>query len=94
MHKTVRVPDVERSFRTVFEEMKRDHVPYVLTEDSRPEAVLVPYDEFLKLQRFQEEKVLARFDEIWGRLGAQNANRSEEEIAEDIAAARDELSRR
>jgi prevent-host-death family protein len=94
MHKTVRVPDVERSFRTVFEEMKRDHVPYVLTEDSRPEAVLVPYDEFLKLQRFQEEKVLARFDETWGRLGARNANRSEEEIAEDIAAARDELSRR
>ena len=94
MHKTIRVPDLGRSFQTVFEEMKREHVPYVLTEDSRPEAVLVPYDEFLKLQRFQEEKVLARFDELWARMGDRNASRSEEEIAGDIAAARAELSRR
>lgn len=90
MHKTIRVPDLEKSFRTVFDEVVREHVRYVLTENSRPEAVLVPYEEFLKLQRFQEEKVLARFDELRARMGERNASYSEDEVAEDIEAARDE----
>lgn len=94
MHKTIRVPDLEQSFRTVFEEVKREHTPYVVTEDSRPEAVLVPYDDFLKFQKFQEEKVLAHFDEAWARLGRLNGDRTDQEIEEDIAAAKDELSRR
>lgn len=93
MHKTIRVPDLEQSFRTVFEEVKREHTPYVVTEDSRPEAVLVPYDDFLKFQKFQEEKVLARFDEVWARMGRRNANRTEEQVEADITAARDELSK-
>ena len=94
MHKTIRVPDLEQSFRTVFEEVKREHTSYVVTEDSRPEAVLVSYDDFLKFQKFQEEKVLSRFNEIWTRIGRQNTDRTEEEVAADIDAARDELSRK
>jgi prevent-host-death family protein len=93
MHKTIRVPDLEQSFRTVLEEVKREHVPYVLTEDSQPEAVLVPYEEFLKLQKFQEENVLARFDEVWARMAEQNARYSEQEVSEDIAAVQAERSR-
>jgi prevent-host-death family protein len=92
MHKTIRVPDLERNFRTVLEEVKREHIPFVLTEDSRPEAVLVPYGEFLKLQRFQEEKVLARFDELWRRMAEQNAGFTEEEVSQDIDAAKTERS--
>lgn len=92
MHRTIRIPDLQQSFREVLEEVKNEHIPYVLTDDSRPEAVLVPYDEFLKFQRFREAEVLARFDEVWARMGKQNAEISEEEIDEDIAAARNELS--
>lgn len=94
MHKTIRVPDLERSFRTVLEEVKREHVPYILTEDSQPEAVLVPYGEFLKLQKFQEEKVLARFDELWARMADQNAGYEEEEVSADLAAAQVERSKK
>ena len=92
--KTIRVPDLEQSFRSVLEEIKREHVPYVLTENSQPEAVLVPYEEFLKLQKFQEENVLARFDETWARMEKQNARYSEQEVSEDIAAVRAERSKR
>ncbi|HSK79414.1 MAG TPA: type II toxin-antitoxin system prevent-host-death family antitoxin [Thermoanaerobaculia bacterium] len=88
MHKTIRVLDLERSLRAVLEDVVNEHVPYVLTEDSHPEAVLVPYEEFLKLQRFKEDDVLARFDETWTRLGERNALISEDEVAADIAAAR------
>lgn len=88
MHKTIKVLDLEGRLRKVLEEVINEQVPYVLTEDSQPEAVLVPYEEFLKLQRFKEEDVLARFDETWTRLGERNARFGEEEVADDIAAAR------
>ncbi len=94
MHRTIQIPDLEQSFRTVLEEVKREHVPYVLTEDSQPKAVLVPYEEFLKLQKFQEEKILARFDELWARMGERNAEYGEDEVSEDIAAARSERSQK
>lgn len=92
MHKTIRVPDLERSFRTVFDEVVREHVPYVVTEDSRPEAVLVPYEEFVQLQGLKEERVLARFDELWNRMAARNEHFSDEEIQRDVETALDERS--
>jgi prevent-host-death family protein len=92
MHKTIGLPDFEHSLRAVLQEVVQQQVPYVLTEDNRPEAVLVPYDEFLRMQRFQEARVLARFNESWNRLAEQNAAYSEDEIEQDIAAARAELS--
>lgn len=93
MHKTIGVPDLERRLRAVLEDVIQQQVPYVLTENSRPEAVLVPYDEFLRMQRFQEGRVLARFDELLGRMADHNAKYTEDEVAQDIAAARAELSR-
>ncbi len=93
MHKTIGVPDLERSLRAVLQDVVQQQVPYVLTEDNRPEAVLVPYDEFLQMQSFQEAKVLARFDELWTRLAEHNASYGEDEIEQDIVAARAELSR-
>ena len=93
MHKTIGVPDLERRLRAVLEEVIQQQVPYVLTENSRPEAVLVPYDEFLRMQRFQEARVLARFDELLARMAERNAHYTEDEVAQDVAAVRAELSR-
>jgi prevent-host-death family protein len=93
MHKTIGVPDLERRLRAVLEEVVQQQVPYVLTEDSRPEAVLVPYDEFLRMQRFQEARILARFDELLARMAERNAHYTEDEVAQDVAAARAESSR-
>ncbi|MCZ7673862.1 MAG: type II toxin-antitoxin system Phd/YefM family antitoxin [Chloroflexi bacterium] len=91
MQKIIGVTELQRRFRSVFDEVAHKHIPYVLTRGSRPEAVLIPYEEFLRLQALQEEEVLARFDRLAARMAKQNAAYSEEEVAADVAAARNEL---
>jgi prevent-host-death family protein len=92
MQKIIGVTELQRRFRSVFDEVAHKHIPYVLTRGSRPEAVLIPYEEFLRFQALQEEEVLARFDRLAARMARQNAAYSEAEVAADVAAARDELN--
>jgi hypothetical protein len=54
-------------------------------------APLISYQEFLRFQALQEQEALARFDRLVARMAEQNAARSEEEVAADVAAARAEL---
>ena len=60
----------------------------ILTRGSRPEAVLIPYEDYLRFQQMQESEVLARFDRVWERLEELNAAYSDAEIAADIEEAR------
>jgi prevent-host-death family protein len=92
MHRIIGVTELQRRFRSVFDEVARKRVPYVLTRGSRPEAALIPYEEFLRFQALQEQDVLARFDRLVARMTEQNAALSEEEVATDVAAALSELS--
>jgi PHD/YefM family antitoxin component YafN of YafNO toxin-antitoxin module len=62
--------------------------PHILTRGSRPEAVLIPYEDYLRFQQIQEVEVLAQFDRVWNRLAEVNAKCSEDEIAAGIEAAR------
>jgi PHD/YefM family antitoxin component YafN of YafNO toxin-antitoxin module len=71
----------------------KEHVPYVLTRGSRPEAALIPYEEFLRYQELHEQDLFARFDELMARMAEQNAAVPEEEAEADVAAARAELDR-
>ncbi len=89
MQKIIGVTELQRRFRLVFDEVARKRIPYVLTRGSRPEAALIPYDEFLELQALKEQDVLARFDRLTARLAEQNV--SEEEVADDVAAALNEV---
>lgn len=88
MQKIIGVTELQRQFRTFFEDVVRKNTPLVLTRGSRPEAVLIPYSDYLRFQQLQESEVLARFDQVWNRLAQLNASFSEEEIAADIEAAR------
>ncbi len=90
MQKIIGVTELQRQFRSFFEEVARKHIPLVLTRGSRPEAVLIPYEDYLHFQQVQEVEVLARFDEVWNRLAQLNASFNEEEITADIEAARRE----
>jgi prevent-host-death family protein len=92
MQKIIGVTELQRSFRAVFDEVVKKQVPYVLTRGSRPEAVLIPYEEFLHLQALQEQEVLARFDQLMARMSAQNTAVDEADVAADVAAARAELT--
>lgn len=88
MQKIIGVTELQRKFRLFFEDVVRKRTLLVLTRGSRPEAVLIPYEDYLRFQQMQESEVLARFDRVWNRLTEVNAAFSEDEIAADIKAAK------
>jgi PHD/YefM family antitoxin component YafN of YafNO toxin-antitoxin module len=63
-------------------------LPHVLGRDGKPEAVVIPYASYRRLQEAQKDKILALFDRLLERLGEQNAACTEEEIAVDVEKAR------
>jgi prevent-host-death family protein len=87
MQKIIGTTDLQRNFRAVLDEVVNEHVPYVLTRGSRPEAVLVPYAEYLRFQQLEERDVLRRVDALLARLAEDNAAYSVDEVAADVAAA-------
>ena len=88
MHQIVGVTELQRRFRSFFDQVVGKRTPIILTRGSRPEAALIPYEDYLRFQQMQESEVLARFDQVWDRLDKLNAEYSEEEIAADIEEAR------
>ena len=88
MQQIIGVTELQRRFRAFFDQVVRKRIPLILTRGSRPEAVLIPYEDYLRFQQLQESEVLARFDQVWERLAQVNATYTDEEIAADIQAAR------
>lgn len=84
MLKTVGVTELQRQFRSIFEEVVGKNTPYVLTRGSKPEAVLVSYEEFMRLQ---EQDFSQRFDALVQRMAEKNAEYSEEEVMAEVKAA-------
>lgn len=85
MQKIIGVTDLQRRFRAVFDEVAKDHDTYVLTRSSRPEAVLIPYDEYVRYQQTQESDVLRRVDEMIVSLAERNAGYRTGNVATDVA---------
>ena len=65
MQKIIGVTELQRRFRPFFEDVVRKRIPLVLTRGSRPEAVLISYEDYQRLQQLQENEVLANFDQVW-----------------------------
>lgn len=87
MQKIIGVTDLQRNFRSVFDDVAKDNSQYVLTRGSRPEAALIPYEEYVRLQRLEESDVLRRVDRMMTRLAERNAGYTEEEVEADVEAA-------
>lgn len=87
MQKIIGVTELQRRFRVIFDEVVRKQTPVILTRGSRPEAVLISYQDYLRFQEIQESEVLAQFDQVWDRLSEANASYDDDEIAADIEAA-------
>jgi prevent-host-death family protein len=92
MQRIIGVTELQRRFRAVFDEVANDKVQYVLTRGSRPEAVLISYDEFLRWQAMQEQEILSDFDQLTERLARQNATIDEADLAIEIETACNELT--
>lgn len=91
MQKVIGVTELQRNFRAVFDEVSKKNTPYILTRSSRPEAVLVSYEEYLEWQEMREQDVLSRFDALMARMAQQNEAFTDEEVAADIEAALNEV---
>ena len=88
MQQIIGVTELQRKFRAFFEGVVSKRTPLVLTRGSRPEAVLIPYEDYLRFQQMQEIEVLARFDRVWNRLAKLNVTVGDDELAADIQSAR------
>ncbi len=91
MQRIIGVTELQRQFRAVFDEVTKKRIPYVLTRGSRPEAVLISYEDFMRFQALQEQEVVANFDRLVARLADQDAAGSDEAAADDVDAALAEL---
>ncbi|HEX9731265.1 MAG TPA: type II toxin-antitoxin system Phd/YefM family antitoxin [Thermoanaerobaculia bacterium] len=92
MQKTIDFNDLESSCHAVLEEVAESHTSFVLTRGRQPTAALVPYEDFLRLQKLSERRILQRFDETRARIRERTARFSDEEVAADVAADRRELA--
>jgi prevent-host-death family protein len=88
MQKIIGVTELQRHFRAVYDEVAEKRTPYVLTRGSRPEAVMIAYEDFLRYQQLDEQHLLSRFDRLIQRMAARNEAFSEEEIDADLENAR------
>lgn len=87
MTRVIGVTDLQRRFRPIFDEVAHNGQTYILTRGSRPEAAMIPYDDFVRLQQLQEKQVLERLGRLLERMAQLNAARSEAEIEADLQAA-------
>lgn len=87
MNRIIGVTELQRKFRTVFDEVVQRRIPYILTRGSRPEAVLIPYEHYVKFVQADESGVLDRVDRALARMAELNADYSDEEIEADLIQA-------
>ena len=88
------VTELQRRFKAIFDEVREGRVPYVLTRGSRPEAVLLPYEEYERLGRLDEKEVSYRFDRLLERTRRHSEDTTEEDVLADVRRARNETRQR
>jgi prevent-host-death family protein len=88
MNRIIGVTELQKRFRSIFDDVVKRGIPYILTRGSRAEAVLIPYEDYLHYQEFQEREILDRFDRLLERMKEQNRKFSEEEVEADILKAK------
>jgi prevent-host-death family protein len=87
MNQIIGVTELQRRFRSVFDQVVKERKSYILTRGSRPEAAIIPYEDYVRIQSMGEDDVLERFDRLMEKMRLANAGRSEEEMQADIEAA-------
>ena len=87
MNRIIGVTELQRRFRSVFDDVVQKQIPYILTRGSRPEAVMIPYEQYLRFVQADEAGVLARFDRLSARMAQANAGYPDEEVEADLREA-------
>lgn len=91
MNQIIGVTELQRRFRAVFDDVTKNGIPYILMRGSKPEAVLIPYEEYMKYKKFSDEDANQKFDAMVKRLSELNAKYSDEEVERDVEEAIQEV---
>ena len=91
MDQSIGVTELQRRFKIIFDDVIKNHVPYILTRGSKPQAVLIPYEEYVKYQTWKKESEKERYDRVMKRMQEKNAHFSDEEVEADVEAAIQEV---
>lgn len=87
MDKMIGITDLQHKLRVVFNEVTKRGTPYILTRGKQPEAVLIPYQMYMRFARADEAGALKRFDALLERMAIVNAKYSDEEVEMDLREA-------
>ncbi len=87
MDRIIGVTELQRKFSVIFDEVARQHTPYVLTRGSRPEVVMIPYEQYLKYVQLDEKGVIERMDRALDYMAKVNAQYSEDKVEADLVEA-------
>lgn len=87
MDRIIGVTELQRRFLSVFDEVVKKRKPYLLTRGSRPEAVLISYEQYRRFVEADGAGVLKRLDAAVQRLVEANARYSDAEIEADLREA-------
>jgi prevent-host-death family protein len=91
MNQIIGVTDLQRRFRAVFDDVTKNGIPYILMRGSKPQAVLIPYEEYVKFQKFTREEANRKFDNMMKRMQELNGHFSDEEVERDVEQAIQEV---
>lgn len=91
MLKVIGMNELQGQLEAVVEEVAAQQTVYVLQRGDQPQAAFVPYEQLRRFQAFQESEVGRRFDRLLDRMARRNTRFSEQEVADDVAAALAEL---
>ena len=87
MDRIIGVTELQRKFSAIFNEVARRRTPYILTRGSRPEVVMIPYDQYLKYVQLDEKGVIERLDRALAYMAEVNAQYSDEQVEADLIEA-------
>ena len=94
MDRIIGVTELQRKFRTVFDDVTKRGVPYILTRGSRPEAVMIPYEQYAEFVRLDERGVMERFERLLKKMSEANAVYTEAEVEADLKAGTKQVRKR
>lgn len=87
MSKQIELSELQRRGEAILDELAREREPYVVARGGEPEAVLISYIEFLRLQPASDAENHDAFQRLLDKMDRLNSGFSEEEVARDVAEA-------
>lgn len=74
---TVTTTDIQRSFARILDDLE---VPKVVMRDSQPKAVILSYPEYLRMKKFERDRLKREFGEALDRMQRKNKGIDEKKL--------------